>query len=79
MKLHYAGKYDLDESKLPQREHPANSVPFKEPDHKKFAIIANGGAIVLLLILIAVVFKVGMPYFKTGSSVFFIGALHKRQ
>ncbi len=30
MILHYAGKYDGDERNLPQREHPANAVPFKE-------------------------------------------------
>lgn len=52
MILHNAGKYDGDESKLPQREHPTNSIPFKEVKNMKFlSLIANGGCILTMIIL----------------------------
>ena len=39
MKFHNAGKYNGDESSLPQREHPEGFVPFKEAqDMKKLSI-----------------------------------------
>ena len=75
MKLHYAGKYDGDESKLPQREHPKGSVPFKEPEHKKFALIANGGAVIVAILLFMVVLKVGVSYIRQGSMAFMIGSI----
>ncbi|MDE5764629.1 MAG: DUF3267 domain-containing protein [Ruminococcus sp.] len=56
MKFHYAGKYNGDENSLPQREHPANSVPFREPQNMKmFSVIMNilAGIIVILFLLIA--------------------------
>ena len=38
MRFHFAGKYNGDESSLPQREHPEGYVPFKEiEDMKKLA------------------------------------------
>ncbi len=49
MIFHYAGKYSGDESTLPTREDPPGAVPFKEPEYKKFALIANIGAIVVVL------------------------------
>lgn len=56
MIFHYAGKYDGDESKLPQKPHYPNAVPFKEiEDVKKLSLIANLGGI-LLIILLAVPF-----------------------
>jgi hypothetical protein len=48
MKFHNAGKYNGDESSLPQREHPEGFVPFKEAqDMKKLSIIANTAAIIV--------------------------------
>ncbi len=41
MKLIYKGNYSGDESTLPAREHPENYSMFKEPDSKKFMLIAN--------------------------------------
>lgn len=35
MIFHYAGKYDGDESKLPQKEHHPHAVQFKELEDKK--------------------------------------------
>ncbi len=59
MRLHNAGKYNGDESSLPQREHPEGYVPFREPeDMKKFARYMN---IVSILILIV---TLGLFYFR---------------
>lgn len=35
MIFHYAGKYDGDESKLPQKEHHPHAVQFKELEDTK--------------------------------------------
>ena len=35
MIFHYAGKYDGDESKLPQKEHHPHAVQFREPKDTK--------------------------------------------
>ncbi len=57
MKLHYKGKYNLDESSLPCREHPEGAVPFREAgDMKKLSLIANGLSIVMLILLLIPVF-----------------------
>ncbi len=48
MRLHFKGKFDGDNSKLPKREHEKTYVKFDEPDNiKTFSIIMN---IVALLI-----------------------------
>ncbi len=53
---HYAGKYNGDENSLPQREHPENYVPFKEPENmKKFAVILNILAVIIIILLLFVV------------------------
>ena len=47
MIFHYAGKYDGDESKLPQKEHHPHAVQFKELENtKKLSLIANIGGCV---------------------------------
>lgn len=52
MKFLYKGKYSGDESTLPQRKHPEGFVPYKEPqDMKKLAIIANGIAVIIVIVL----------------------------
>lgn len=55
MKFHYAKKFDGDESKLPQREHPEGAVPYREPSVQKLAVIANAGAVVVM-------FACGVPF-----------------
>lgn len=56
MKFHYAGKYDGNESSLPQREHPTGYVQFKEPENmKKFAVVMNILAIVITFVLLIIV------------------------
>lgn len=51
-KIHWAGKFDGKEERLPQREHPEGSVQFKEADMKSLAIAANVMAFVLLAFLL---------------------------
>ena len=75
MKLKYMGKYNGDESTLPQREHPDSYVPFKEPEHKKFAVIANAGALVIVIALyVVMVIRAGENY-RPGSAAVFVGVL----
>ncbi|MBQ4563261.1 MAG: DUF3267 domain-containing protein [Lachnospiraceae bacterium] len=52
MRLHYQGKYNMDPASLPYKEHMPGAVKFKEAeDSKKMALIANGLATVILIIL----------------------------
>lgn len=54
MKLHYMGRFSGDPSTLPHGEHKPGAVPFKEPqDPKKLAMVANGIALALLVVLLA--------------------------
>ncbi len=59
MKLHYKGKYNLDPESLPHGEHKPNSVQFKEAkDSKTLAIIANGlAAVIMVLLAVPAVFR----------------------
>lgn len=41
MRFHYMGKYNLDSNSLPTSEIKPNSVKFKEPDEKQFAVVLN--------------------------------------
>lgn len=76
MIFHYAGKFDGNESSLPQREHPANSVPFKEPKNmKKLAIIGNIGAIVVILILAIPYIILGKEYIKLDDTGLLVGSI----
>ncbi len=52
MKLHYNGTYNLDPESLPHREHKPNAVQFKEAkDSKTLALIANGLAVAIMVLL----------------------------
>lgn len=76
MIFHYAGKYDGDETKLPQREHPENYVPFKEPeDAKKLSLIANIGACVLMALLVIPFVVIGRKYMLTNGKEMSIGSI----
>ena len=51
MKLHYEKTFNGDVTTLPQREHAPGSVKFREPDDpSRMALIANGGALVLMVL-----------------------------
>lgn len=57
MKLHYRGKYNLDPATLPTCKHQPNAVKFKEVDStKELAVIANGIAIALMILLAITVY-----------------------
>ena len=54
MKLHYEKTFNGDVSTLPQRAHAPGAVKFREPDDPaRMALIANGGAVVLLVLTFA--------------------------
>ena len=51
MKLHYEKTFNGDVSTLPQREHAPGAVKFREPeDPARMSLIANGGAIILMIL-----------------------------
>lgn len=72
MKIHFAGKYNLDESSLPKAKPVAGAVPFKEPeDSKKLGQIANIGAFIVLVVLMGGAgFRLGQWSAVQGSSQF---------
>ena len=54
MKLHYEKTFNGDVNSLPQREHAPGAVKFREPeDPARMSLIANGGAIVLMILTFA--------------------------
>lgn len=63
MKFHNAGKYNGDETSLPQRQHPINSVAFKEfSDMQQLTTYLSIGSIVLIIGLGIPVFLLGKQY-----------------
>lgn len=80
MKLVFNGKYSGDEATLPQREHPEGYQMFKEPDSKKFMLIANGvslGVTVLFLVITVLVsWKYLIADLEAGKPwLIFLGAI----
>ncbi len=64
MKLVFNGKYSGDENTLPQREHPENYQMFKEPDSKKFMLVANGVSLIVTVVFLAIVGIATFGYIK---------------
>lgn len=57
MVFHYAGKYDLDPENLPSSEPVPGAVAFREPkDSKTLGLIANGIALGIAVVTIALLF-----------------------
>ena len=69
MKLHYCGKFDGKEESLPTKEHHPGAVQFREPEPKKFTLIANLGAILLAFLLLVPFFLLGRDYFSAKTPV----------
>ena len=69
MKLHYKGKYNLDPSSLPVREHMPGAVPFREAKNTQtLAIIANIAALVIIIPLFVGLFlRCGLGSFSAGG------------
>ena len=65
MRLHYKGKFDLDPESLPHGEHKPGAVKFREAaDSKTLGVIANGLALVLLVVFGAAL------YLRCGREMF---------
>ena len=56
MKFHYGGMYRSEADFKVEPKHVEGEVPFKEPGHTKFAIVANLGCIALFALLIYFVY-----------------------
>ena len=64
MILHIVGRYNGDESTLPQREHHPNAVPFKEFENiGLLSLISNLGCIFVIIILMIPFILLGREYF----------------
>ena len=74
MKLHYKGKFDGNEESLPHGEHHDGAVQFREPEAKKFTLIANGGALILAAVLLVPFIFRASPCFSAQSMIHFYGA-----
>ena len=75
MRIHNGGKYETEKDLKATREHHPNAVAFKEPDHDKFAIIANVGSFVLLILLGFVVYLLGNPNASGANKQLEIGVI----
>lgn len=76
MILHNAGKYNGDESTLPQREHQSNAVPFKEfGSMKKNSVIANIGCILTMLILAIPFILLAKEYIRDNAIWLALGGI----
>ena len=77
MRLHNAGKYNGDESSLPQREHPEGYVPFREAENmKKFAVKMNIIAVVLLIFMLLLFYIRMFIHMRSGFIVDMSFAFH---
>lgn len=80
MKLHYEKTFNGDVRTLPQRSHAPGAVKFREPDDPaRLSLIANGGAVVLMILtfglLILRVIHTQTRFSVAFSTQFMIGAL----
>ena len=76
MILHNAGKYNGDESTLPQTEHQSNAVPFKEfGSMKKISVIANIGCILTMLILAIPFILLAKEYIRDNAIWLALGGI----
>ena len=76
MIFHYAGKYDGDESKLPQKEHHSHAVQFKElEDTKKLSSIANIGGVLTMVLLAIPFLLLGIKYIPDNAIWMMIGGV----
>lgn len=75
MIFHYAGNYNGDESKLPHREHPANSNPFKEMGMKELGIAANIGCLLTMIVLAIPFIVLGKGHFAGNMIWLGVGSI----
>jgi hypothetical protein len=55
MRFHYGGKFVSEEELQRKGSFHDQAVPFREPGQTVFSVIANGGCILLLLLMLAIV------------------------
>ena len=75
MKLHYGGKFRTEEDFKSRGEHHEGAVAFREPSQKVFAIAANAGSIVLLILLLFVIYLLAGKGFREYGPKIWIGAV----
>lgn len=75
MRFHYGGKYRTEDDLKAKKEQHDGAVPFREPDPKKFAIIANGGCLILLAILLVICYCVAGISFREFTPTISIGCI----
>ena len=77
MKLHYMGKFSGNEDDLPHGEHRPGAVPFREAkDAKALAVIANGLALaILILLVVPAVLRWGLTFLGPSSGLGCIASL----
>ena len=76
MRLHYKGKYNLDPDTLPHGAHKEGAVKFKEAeDSKKMSLIANGIAMILMVLLLIPAYLRCRMYLAESGYQIFISAL----
>ena len=61
MIFHYGGKYKSEKDLEDKGRVHDNATPFREPDLKVFAVIANGGSILILAVLVAALWIIAKP------------------
>ena len=61
MIFHYGGKYESEEDLKSRGRERENATPFREPDQKVFAVIANGGSLLLFGILLIILWLAAKP------------------
>ena len=76
MRLYYKGKYNLDPDTLPHGEHKEGAVKFKEAeDSKKMSLIANGIAMILMVLLLIPAYLRCRMYLAGSECQIFISVL----
>ncbi|MBQ0005522.1 MAG: DUF3267 domain-containing protein [Clostridiales bacterium] len=76
MKLHYMGRFDLDEKSLPHRDDIPDAIMFREASNtKELAIIANGIAIVLTIACLIIAFVAARQEIANKPIQLFIGSV----
>ena len=58
MIFHYGGKYESEEDLKSRGREREDAIPFREPDQKVFAVLANGGSLLLFGILLIILWLV---------------------
>ena len=75
MKLHYGGRFQTEEDFKSTGEHHAGAVAFREPSQTVFAVIANVGSIVVLVILLITVYCLGGKDFREFAPKLWVAAM----